>query len=148
MAPMMAARQGLADALVCPVTAHDCPGFGLTYRPDRQQLFSVESNGLLGRAVMDAHRQPDPGAGGPGQLLVGHSMGCLSVAAEVVRKPQGISGVVLVAPAITVPVLLGTSWGASLARAVLAVLGGIASWVVGQLIGACEVGTLVERSYR
>ncbi|KAG2437581.1 hypothetical protein HYH02_011221 [Chlamydomonas schloesseri] len=122
--------QGLmAQALGGVVTAHDMPGFGLTQRPTDMSSYFLTFNGRLGRLVLDYELQqlgllqPAPASaptvtataaegGGEGttaasgrqgpikRILIGHSLGGACAALEAVTDPEGIAGVVLVAPAI------------------------------------------------
>ncbi|GMH41922.1 hypothetical protein BSKO_09841 [Bryopsis sp. KO-2023] len=107
----------LSEALSACVTSHDTPAFGLTKRPRSLRDYSFEYSGCVGRKVCDTELQKNKALGNlnkasegrssqsaldanDGIYLVGHSMGALCVAHEAVNHPEGISGLVLVAPAL------------------------------------------------
>ncbi|CAD7704677.1 unnamed protein product [Ostreobium quekettii] len=119
----------LAQSLNACVTAHDTPGFGLTSRPAKLSAYSLATSGRLGCLVlekevssaqggleagthasessdtsaraglaMDAPTMPEPPT--LQRILVGHSMGSLSVALDVVDNPHQVKALVFSAPAI------------------------------------------------
>ncbi|KAL6774050.1 hypothetical protein ACKKBG_A23570 [Auxenochlorella protothecoides x Auxenochlorella symbiontica] len=92
----------IAAALGATITAHDMPGFGLSERPAQDEPYTLAYNGEAARFIMDEVAKSEAGAtGGPcKRVLMGHSMGAVSVADEVIRDPQGYRGIVLVSPAI------------------------------------------------
>ena len=152
----LAAGSGGIPALV---TAHDMPGFGLTSRPEDIEQYSSSFNGALGRQVQDhalqqqrhgeapAGKLGETGGHGmaeaaeaaaasapmsarpPRRVLLGHSVGALSAALQVLEGPQDVDTLVLVAPAILVSggELRGRPWGGSLKerRADMALAGGV-----------------------
>ncbi|KAK9835008.1 hypothetical protein WJX81_003847 [Elliptochloris bilobata] len=92
----------LAERLRAQVTAHDMPGFGLTQRHADLDKYSLQFNGHIARRVMD--HELGAAAGERQQrvlrVLVGHSLGAAGAAAEAIANPEGLAGLVLVAPAI------------------------------------------------
>lgn len=106
-------QQKLASALRGVVTAHDLPGFGLSERLESLQYYTLQYNGEVAKAVIDHARMeqdapietastatPMTGNQQSKHWLVGHSMGAAAAAEAVIRHPNSIAGVVLVAPAI------------------------------------------------
>uniref|UniRef100_A0A1D1ZT58 AB hydrolase-1 domain-containing protein n=1 Tax=Auxenochlorella protothecoides TaxID=3075 RepID=A0A1D1ZT58_AUXPR len=80
----------IAAALGATITAHDMPGFGLSERPAQDEPYTLAYNGEAARFIMDEVAKSEAGAtGGPcKRVLMGHSMGAVSVADEVIRDPQ------------------------------------------------------------
>ena len=78
------------------MTAHDSPGFGLTSRPKAIGSYSQDSNARIGRAVQDAalKQYADGEQGQPKvrKALIGHSLGCISAALQILHTSQGIGG--------------------------------------------------------
>lgn len=101
------------------VTSHDSPGFGLTQRSTKLQDYSFQYNGQLGRIILESQvellspksegdKEPEESTGVKTKMekdiiLVGHSMGCISTAYEVVNNPKSIVGLVFIAPALMAP---------------------------------------------
>ena len=123
-------RQSLADRLSgCTVTAGCMPGFGLTERPSRLEHYSSVVNARLGQAIVD--HEASGGSNGSGQVthhhepvvLMGHSMGALSVAQHVIMHPELVKAVILVAPALPASSLARASsagWLRALTRPLVA----------------------------
>lgn len=51
-------------------------------------------------------QEEQTGARGVTRILVGHSLGCAGIAEEVAARPEGIGGIILVAPALMTPPFL------------------------------------------
>ncbi|CAK0764500.1 hypothetical protein CVIRNUC_003164 [Coccomyxa viridis] len=128
----------LAEELGATVVSHDMPGFGLTQRSSEVGHYTIQSNGRIGRLLLDAElsaesspksdidkasvisidvqagdsdRARQQGAR-PKRILVGHSLGGACAVAEVIDHPEGIDGLILVAPAVVAP-LFSSSRGPS-----------------------------------
>jgi pimeloyl-ACP methyl ester carboxylesterase len=84
--------QPLADALGAPVTAVDLVGFGRTRAPERSA--SIASNRQLVTALLEAH--------GP-SVVVGNSMGASIAIGIAARRPELVTSLVLVDPALPHP---------------------------------------------
>jgi pimeloyl-ACP methyl ester carboxylesterase len=96
-------QQQISDALGSKVLCHDMPGFGLTERKQDLKCYTLKTNGDLGRRLCkteagecSANREDTP------VVLVGHSLGGAGVARSFAENPEGVAGIVLVAPAIMV----------------------------------------------
>ena len=86
------------------VTAHDMPGFGLSQRPRHRTPYSLAFNGAAALKIMN-RELVEEGEKAPERkkvkrVVIGHSMGAAAAAEGVIRHPQDVSGLVLVAPAI------------------------------------------------
>lgn len=117
------ALQRLAEALChgSVITAHDCPGFGLTERALSAAKYTFKANAVIGRKVLDLELQRDPVASQRAvedpetgatsvesaakdmpRVYMGHSMGGRSAALAAVegKGAECPAAVILVAPAI------------------------------------------------
>ena len=96
-------QDALAQKCNSIVTSTDLCGFGLTQRSLRVKDYTTKVNGMLGRRVLQSELEravSSSHADGQSVVLVGHSLGGLIAATETVRKPEGVSAVVLVSPAL------------------------------------------------
>lgn len=119
----------IATACHALVTSHDMPGFGLSQRSSWPSAYSLAFNGSAASRIIDTElskiinntnitqeeEKTDTKDGGENsgvapisshsllshkKVLIGHSMGGASAAEGVIRHPEDISALVLVAPAI------------------------------------------------
>ena len=95
-------------------SAHDAPGFGLTWRPAKVEAFSPSFNAKVGAAVLEAAvaEEAEMRAEGnvrrpsPRRALVGHSLGALTAMIAASSQSAGqYDAMVLVAPAVFAPSL-------------------------------------------
>jgi pimeloyl-ACP methyl ester carboxylesterase len=84
--------QALADALAAPVTAVDLVGFGRTRAPGRPA--SIAANRELVTALLEATGE---------SIVVGNSMGASIAIGVAARRPDLVSSLVLVNPALPHP---------------------------------------------
>jgi len=112
-------QQQLATIIQGPVTAHDMPGFGLSHRPKSSNYYTLAFNGLVARSILDQQLEQKndtdtdydndtsgdkekkaPSKKKKKRVIIGHSMGAAAAAEGVIAHPEGVSALILVAPAI------------------------------------------------
>lgn len=82
------------------VLAMDMPGFGLTERPKALRSYSSSVGGQLALGLVQSEKEEGLLPSKAKTVLVGHSLGCASVASATCYSPENVDGIVLVNPAI------------------------------------------------
>lgn len=105
-------QQQLATIIQGPVTAHDMPGFGLSHRPQSSNYYTLAFNGHVARSILDQElgqntdtsadkeKNTSSSTKKKKRVIMGHSMGAAAAAEGVIANPEGVSALILVAPAI------------------------------------------------